>query len=103
MGGLYYCCTVFWYIGVCMFVCVLCVHACVLVGFYSCCLYKYDITLYTAHSMISLITYSNYFIHESVISIAHGVLYINERYCPLFTVVTCAVECQKPAEAMEGF
>ena len=47
-----------------------------LVGFYSCCIFKCDCTLYIVHSIISNGVCFNYCICESVFSIMYVCMYV---------------------------
>ena len=77
---------------------------CVLVGFYSCCILKYDFIVYMIHSIISHGIYFKYLICESLLSIAYSLFYIcvyiyicmcvNER-CTLFSLVMRVVQVMK--------
>ena len=48
---------------------------CVLFGFYSCCIFKYDCIVCMVHSINSRGVSFNYCIHESMCSIVYGVIH----------------------------
>ena len=50
-----------------------------LIGFNSCCIFKYDCTVYMVQNIISCGVCFNYCIRERMCSIAYGVIYIYIR------------------------
>jgi hypothetical protein len=74
-----------WMVSIIVVLCL--VYSCVCigegeqVGFYSSCVLKYDFIVSMVHSIISHGVCFNYVVHESMLSIAYGVIYIYMCVC----------------------